>query len=349
MRNLNSILLTNPKVVERDSAVILTRASMARNLADYKFSILNNATDRKNLFNLIKQVTGKIDKLGNFRLYNLSNMPKLKRKLLLEKDIISHQMTREIMGKGILVNNEIDEMLASIMVNEEDHLVIQCSSPGLKIEKVYHEVSKVEKCLEDKLSFAFDRDLGYLTSCPINVGSGFKLSVALHLPAMVVNYKIDDLVDRLNKINCTISGYRTQDSEIIGNLFILSKQSTLEKGDRDTVEEMKAICLNIIDGEKKQIENLKKEKPLTVKDSVYRAYGVLKYARLLSFEEALELLSMVSLGKQLGLFSSLKRFDFYYLINIIGNSYLRSLDGNKNKSIDEIDRKRANIIKEEIF
>ncbi|MGM0365397.1 MAG: hypothetical protein ACQEP5_02545 [Actinomycetota bacterium] len=339
------------KQLSAEGPIIYTRVSISRNIAGYRFEITNSQQNRRKILSLVKEVASGIGELDDFGFYNLGRMGGLKRNLLVEENIISEPMLEKAGSRGVMVKLEKgkNNIITSIMINEEDHLKIQGVTAGLGIREVFGRVSGIEKKLEQKLNFAFDRNLGYLTSSPTLVGSGLEVSVMAHLPALVMSFNINDLIKNLNKLNCTLQGYHIQDSEVLGNMFLVSKESSLERNDIDTVEEMEAICLNIIDQEKQQAAVLKKEKPVSAVDNIGRSYGVVKHARLLSFEEAIELLSMLKLGQEMEILDDLKKFDFYYLINIIGNSYIRSYFTDKDAAVDEVDRIRANILRKEIF
>ncbi len=331
--------------------VIYTRTSISRNISGFKFDISNKVEERRKILSLVRNAAAPLDDLKDFDFYHLGKLGKLKRNLLAEENIISKPMVKKSGGRGVMIKLDQgkNRIITSIMVNEEDHLKIQGVVGGPGIKETFRRVDSIEKILEGNLNFAFDGNLGYLTSSPTLVGSGLEISILTHLPALVMSFHINDLIKKLNKLNCTLQGYHIQDSEILGNMFLVSKESSLERNDADTVEEMEAICLNIIDQEKTQAEDLKREKPINVVDNIFRSYGVVKHARLLSFEEAIELLSMLKLGLEMGLLDDLKAFDFYYLINIIGDSYLKSYITEQDASIDQVDQIRADLLREQIF
>ncbi len=349
MKGLKTYLEQKEDTAGRDP-VICTRTSLSRNISGFRFDIRNRAADRKKILSLVKDAAGTLDELKGYDFYNLQYLEVLKRELLAEENIITEPMVKKAGGRGVMFDLEKSRrLITSVMINEEDHLKIQGVTGGLDIRKTFTRIAGIEKKLEGCLNFAFDKDFGYLTSSPTLLGSGLEVSILAHLPGLVMSLNINDLIKTLNRLNCTVQGYHIHDSEILGNMFLISKESSLERNDSDTVEEMEAICLNIIEQEKKQTEKLKKEKPINVVDNVFRSYGVVKHARLLSFEEGIELLSMLKLGLGMGILDNLRVFDFYRLINIIVTSYLRSYLIDKNATIDEVDQIRADIIRKEIF
>lgn len=342
------------KLKEKDNSniILTTRARLARNLCSYNFGCINDDQKKNDILNLVKDTASKIKGLKDYRFYTIKGLPKIQRKLLIEKHLMSPEMDQRIKGKGILIKFSPNgfKRTVSIMINEEDHLRIQCVASGLDIQGCYNEVIKVEKKLEKKLSFAFDKDLGYLTACPTNLGTGLRISVIAHLPGLVISSKIADFIKNINKIGCSVRGYFGENSEVIGNLFQISNNVTLGKSENEIVEEMQAICLNIIDEEENAKLKLKADHLVSVEDSVYRSYGMLKYAKMLSYEESLELLSMFKLGMDLNIIKNIKSFDFYELINQIGDSHIMlNLNKNGKATQDQLDLERANLIREKIL
>jgi protein arginine kinase len=337
--------------VADNGPILYSRVSVSRNLVGYNFGQTISTQDKKKILSLVKITASNIDEFSHFAFFDLRRLNQLERELLVESNIITRTMVSKVTGKGVFIKlkDNGSNTISSVMVNEDDHFKIQALTPGLGLYEGHKNVIGLEKQLESKLSFCFDRDLGYLTACPTMVGSGFEASVLVHLPSLVMSFKINDLIKRLNQLNCTLQGYHLEGSEVLGNLFLVSKESSLKNNDIDTVEEMVAICLNIIEEENLQTEALIKDTPISVADNIYRSYGVLEYAQLLSFDEAIELLSMVLLGKKLKILYNLKEFDFYQVINIIGNSYIRSYFGNKDDTEDQVDAIRADILRKEIL
>ncbi|MCG9479030.1 MAG: hypothetical protein K9H14_02330 [Actinomycetia bacterium] len=343
--------LKKRKMVAGNGPILYSRVSISRNLVGYKFGLTIKPQEKKKILSLARIAASDIEEFSGFAFFDLRRLNGLERELLIEGNIITRPMSTKVTGRGVFVRltDNGSNMISSVMVNEEDHFKIQALKPGWGIRDIHRRVSGLEKKLEDKLSFCFDPDLGYLTSCPTMVGSGLEVSVLVHLPALVMSFKINDLIKRLNNLDCILQGYHIDGSEVLGNLFLVSKESSLKNNDIDTVEEMEAICLNIIEEENLQTEALSKDTPVSIVDNIYRSFGVLKYARLLSFDEAIELLSMVWLGKKLKILYNLKEFDFYRLINIIGNSYIKNYIGEKKDTEDQVDALRADILREEIL
>ncbi|MCL5069471.1 MAG: hypothetical protein M1308_01015 [Actinobacteria bacterium] len=338
-RDVNQIILT-------------TRARVARNIAGFRFSSINNEAERKEILDLVKNTFFSAGKNKGYSFHTMNKLSRTQRRLLVERHLVSYEMTLKLSGKGFILRGDSSEMgkAISIMINEEDHLRIQSIIPGLNIYRSYNEVMKVEKDLEKKLNFSYDKNFGYLTACPTNLGTSLRVSVIAHLPAIVVSSRIEDFIKKLSKINCTIRGYFGENSEVIGNLFQIANQISLGKYEDEIIDEMDAICLNMIDEEKSAKDFLKQNKHENVEDSIFRSYGMLKYAKMLSFRESLELLSMLQLGLDIDVIKNIKPFDFHNLIGILGDSnILASYGKNIKLKSDDIDKIRASLIRERIL
>jgi protein arginine kinase len=335
-----------------DQTIMTTRARIARNIAGFRFSSINNETERKEILDLVKNTFFSFNRNKGYSFYTMNKLSKTQRKLLVERHLISYEMTLKLSGKGFILRGDSSEMgkAISIMINEEDHLRIQSIIPGLNIYRSYNEISRIEKDLEKKLNFSYDKNFGYLTACPTNLGTSLRVSVIVHLPAIVVSSRVEEFIKKLSKINCTIRGYFGENSEVIGNLFQIANQVSLGKYEDQIIEEMNAICLNIIDEEKNAKDFLRQKKHENVEDSIFRSYGMLKYAKMLSFGESLELLSMLRLGLDIGVIKNIKPFDFHNLIGILGDSnILASYGKNIKLKSEDVDKIRASLIRERIL
>ncbi len=279
-------------------------------------------------------------------------MTKIQRELLFEDYLINPTMGKGLKGKGVLVKTNPAYMgkSVSILINHEDHLRIQCVYPGINIMDAYNEVIFIEKQFENAMSFAFDKEFGYLTTNPADLGTGLKIAITAHLPALSINPGITDFIKNLTRVGCSISGYFGGNIDVIGNLFKIFSIKALGKSEEDIVEEMQAICLNVIDQEKNMRDDLLVNDLLGVEDNVYRSYGLLKYAKILSYEESLELLSILRLGLDLKIISEIKDFDFFELINIASDSHIiLNYEINEDITDDQLDAIRADLLRKRVL
>ncbi|MDD3519734.1 MAG: hypothetical protein PHU65_00670 [Actinomycetota bacterium] len=336
----------------KQDIILNSAAYLYRNVSGYKFNEANDRTERENILFQIQEAKSSIKFLNNFKFYYIRDIPRLNRQLLMDKHLISDSMIQKIAGKGIILKSGFanNKKLTAIIINEDEHLKIQCHMAGIKIKDCYREVIKIEKKLEKKLSFSFSQNLGYLTSNPSVLGTGLKVEILAHLPSLVISTRIIDFIKNLNQIGYGVSSYITDSNEIIGNLFRISNLVTLGKNEESIIEELDAIAHNIIDEENNAKKEISSEINFIIEDSVFRSFGMLKYAKVLSFEEAVELLSIIKFGLDLKIIDEVKNFNFYKLIDLITDSNIE-LNHIKNKkaSIDEIDFVRACIVRDEIL
>lgn len=364
MSDKNLSLLAESEIREkqrnRNNIILTSRARLARNISGLKFNSISGEDEKNYILNLVRNVATQVPGFKGYRFYAIKKLPKVLRDFLVERHVMSPEMGYRMAGKGILVGGNIFngksdtpgnfKKVVSIMINEEDHLRIQCVVPGFDIKKPVKEVMKIERRLEKALNFAFDRHLGYLTSCPTNLGTGLRISVIAHLPGLVISSEMDDFIKTINKLGYGVRGYYGENSEVVGNLFQIFNQVTLGKSEDSMVEEMQAICLNIIDSEERARQELKKNNLISLEDGIYRSYGMLKYARMLSFEEALELLSVIKLGVDLNLVDNVKKFNLYELVSFIGDcNIVVNLKRTDKPTEDEIDLARASLIRKKIL
>ncbi|MBM3705531.1 MAG: hypothetical protein FJW66_03300 [Actinobacteria bacterium] len=335
---------------EKDGIILTTRSRIARNLNGFRFNTANSMPEKKEILESIRNSFFSSEKSKNYIYYNISKLSRLQRRFFVERHILSPEMIFRLYAKGLILklDHRNFNVSVSIMINEEDHLRIQSTMPGLNICRTFKEIAEVEKILEKKLSFSFDRDFGYLNNCPTNLGTALRVSVIAHLPGIVVTGKVEDFVKKLGSIGCSIRGFYGEGSEIVGNIFQISNQVSLGKNEKQITEEMNAICLNIIEEESDVIKSLKDSRPAGVEDGIMRSYGMLKYAKMLSYGEALEILSMIKLGRDTCTLHDIKPFNFYQLISLLGESnIILGKNISADSRIDEVDMMRAGIVRNE--
>lgn len=337
---------------KKGSIILSTRVSISRNLANYKFPSSCSTEEKNRLLGIIRDCVSKIDKLSDLCFLKVSKISDIQRLVMVNDYQIDDDFISKIPGRGILImpRHSIKENAIAIPLCWDDHIRIQISGPGNIIDESYSTAIEIEKLFESRLLFSFDKQWGYLTSNPASLGTALEVSLMVHLPALVISPEISDFIKNLTKIGYAIGGFSGKDSEVIGNLFRISSSKTLGKSEEEIVEEMHAICLNIVDEEESSRRELLKKDPLGAKDNVCRSFGLVKYAKILSFEEALELLSILRLGLDLEIIEKIKDFDFFELINTISDSHIiSSFEMGKKATDDDIDQKRADLIREKIL
>ena len=312
--------------------VISTRVRLARNLADRPFP---HQMDASSLDNLLGEVERAVEHLndqsdwGKFQLYRLDEMHNLDRRVLVEKHLVSLNLIAEPVGRAMILRE--DEM-ASVMVNEEDHLRLQCLFPGLQLEEAWVVASGLDDCLEEQLGYAYSESRGYLTCCPTNTGTGLRASIMLHLPGLIMSQGAGRILSAINKLGLVVRGLYGEGSQAAGNLFQISNQVTLGHSEEEIVRNLLGIAKQVVAQEERARSALMEEASLQLEDRVGRAFGILSNARILPGDEALKLWSDVRLGVDLGLLADLPRASLNELIVSISPCFLQREAGRELSS-----------------
>ncbi len=277
--------------------VLSTRVRLARNLSTYTFGSRNAALERETILKDVEAASRESALIGHAVWYRMDTLDVLDRRLLHERHLVSKELAgldsegRVRPAAALLVQDRI-----GVMLNEEDHLRLQGMSSGFALEATYAQVDKLDSELGQRLPFAFHPEFGYLTSCPTNVGTGLRASVLIHLPGLVLTKEISKVLQGLGQVGLTFRGLYGEGSEVVGNFFQLSNQTTLGKSEQDLLDHLGKIVRQVIEYEEQARQVLLRDAPTIIEDKVWRAYGLLRYARTLSFDEMMNLLSGVRLG-----------------------------------------------------
>lgn len=274
---------------------VSSRVRLARNITGYGFPVRSGA---QNLGELIKPVYNELSKLGNFKQYNMdknstAEIHALKEKHLISDDLISNHYS----GAAIISEDET----ISVMINEEDHIRAQCVFPGFSLGKGFSTLDKIDDILSKKLSFAFDGNLGYLTSCPTNLGTGMRASVMLFLPAITLNESINAIIGALGKMGITVRGVYGEGSKAEGYMYQVSNQVSLGLSEADIIKNVETTVLKLCEAEHSARSNMLSGDPNGVRDRVLRAYGILTHCVKLSSEEFMRLIASIKLGASLNI------------------------------------------------
>jgi len=317
-----------------------SRIRLARNIAKIPFPAVAKDDQLSHVADLVRSLpicNGKadMDYLG------LANMPRLERELLVEKHLISPQQTKDVKNKAVVLRH--DE-LVSIMVNEEDHLRIQSIYPGFQVQSAWEQCDQVDDMIGDKLEYAFSPELGYLTACPTNVGTGLRASVMLHLPALGMTKQMQRLVPAINKVGLAVRGLYGEGTEVVGNIYQISNQLTLGHSEKEIIQHLATVAKQIIDQEREARRQLMQVGKAELEDRTYRALGVLSQARVISTQEAMQLVSEVWLGVDVGLIKELDSSLPKFLVVLIRPAHVQKLIG-RDMDAGERDVFRASLIR----
>jgi len=310
------------------SIVLSTRIRLARNLQGHVFSQRAGDADRTAVLTRVAEAGAASDRLGAAVTFRLDQLERGERQLLHERHLVSKELAgldreaRPRPGAALLVQGAV-----GVMVNEEDHLRLHGMRSGFALEEAYAEVEAIDADLGSLLPFAFHPEFGYLTSCPTNAGTGLRASVLIHLPGLVLTKEIGKVLQGLAQVGLTFRGLYGEGSEVVGNFFQLSNQTTLGKSEDELLDHLGKIVRQVIEYEEQAREILLQKAPTEVADKTWRAYGLLKYARSVSFEEAMNLLSGVRLGVGLNLIPGLSVYTLNKLLIFTQPAHLAALEG----------------------
>jgi len=266
------------------------------------------------------------------------------RQFLIERHLISRDHAVDTESKTVFIG---DREIASIMVNEEDHLRMQVIQSGLVLEDAWSIMESLEKDLEKRLAFCFSKEWGYLTACPTNTGTGLRASVMMHLPAIVLTRQVDKLTDAVSKLGLTVRGFFGEGTETIGNFFQISNQVTLGHTEIEIIDNLKRVIIQIVAQERSSREFLKAKKKDLVEDRVSRAYSTLAGAHIITSKETLNLLSLVRLGVDLKIIKKLDTHGLNELLLLIQPAHLQRLQ-EKVLSPSDRDIKRSELIQKKL-
>lgn len=283
--------------------VISSRIRLARNLAQFPFIRRCNERDRAQIGQILREKLGHIKHLKNLMYLDVEGLAALDRQFLVERQLISRELAESDGARSVAIDTREQY---SLMVNEEDHLRIQLMKSGLDLAGAWEQINEIDDRIEAHVSYAFHDRLGYLTACPTNIGTGMRVSVMLHLPALVITRQIDKVFRSLQKISLAVRGLYGEGSQAMGDFYQISNQITLGRTEKELIEQVGDVVPVLIDYERRAREYLVVETQNELQDRVSRAYGILCNAQAISSEETMHLLSSVRMGINLGLIDNVE-------------------------------------------
>jgi len=323
--------------------ILSSRIRLARNLKGFNFLRKTDEASRREILNLIHGVIDKVSSLSGAVVVELEGLPDLDRLFLMERHLISRELSPDYQGSVIIGHQEI----ISLMINEEDHLRIQIIRSGMSLSRCWDEIQKVDAELEKFLEYEYSPVYGYLTACPSNVGTGMRASVMIHLPALVLHKQIDKIVQTVGKLGLAVRGINGEGSQATGNMFQISNQSTLGKSEEDILGDLEKIISKIIVHERNGRRVLLERQLLRIEDQIYRALGILNNARLITSEETIDLLSALRMGVDLKVLETITRGTVNQLFLYTQPAHLQKLAGSALDATKR-DALRAKLIRDKI-
>jgi protein arginine kinase len=288
-----------------DVIVLSSRVRLARNLRTVPFPSHSKKADRMKAFEALMPVVRSLPLMGPDAFSeSMDKLPALEKQILVERHLISREHAAKNAGSGLVFNREES---VCVMVNEEDHLRMQALRPGLQLRQAWMTIDSVDSALQERVEFAFAERYGFLTACPTNLGTGIRVSAMLHLPGLVLAEQINQIIQAVNKLGLAVRGLYGEGTEALGNIFQVSNQMTLGESENDIVERINKVLLQIIEHEQNARHAQLEKKPAVLLNHIGRAYGILGNAWSISSKEAMNLLSFMRLGVDLGLFRDMPK------------------------------------------
>jgi protein arginine kinase len=324
--------------------VLSSRIRLARNISNSPFPSKADTDNREKVLSFVKSAIDKSPILSHGTFIKCSQLDDLDRNFLLERHLISLEF-RQCRDSSALFIGEGEQV--SIMINEEDHLRIQALQSGLDIRGAYQIAAKIDEELAKSLEFAFDPDFGYLTSCPTNVGTGMRASILVHLPGLALTKEIENVLSEIHRLRLAVRGFYGEGSDVLGGLFQVSNQTTLGLSEDDIMESLEGVTQRIIEREENARNRLFQEAKDQIEDKIWRAYGILKFARTLTSEEVLNLLSAIRLGTGKG---TIRKVTLSQINEILAFSQPSHLQKYFNRRMEpgERDRVRADLVRSKL-
>lgn len=316
--------------------VISSRVRLARNVKGYPLLTTADRAQRRELEARVRETILDAELAPQTLYVDLEQASDVDRELLVERHLISKHHAAAEGARGVAIGQ--DENL-SIMVNEEDHLRLQVLRSGLQLDEAWEQINHVDDVLEEELEFSYHNRFGYLTACPTNIGTGIRVSVMLHLPALKLTSEIEKVFRAARDMKLAVRGLYGEGTEATGDFYQISNQTTLGKDEAEVLDDFKHhVIPKIIDFEHHARRTLRSERAIALDDKVFRAFGVLKSARLLSSEETLFLLSHLRMGVHLGRVKDVEIKTLNELVLMTQPAHLQKL---MSKKLDGDERKAA--------
>jgi protein arginine kinase len=328
-----------------DSSVVLSsRIRLARNVSEFPFPPAASSDIREKIIDLMQSALGRIPDLKKGTFFRSGDIDSLHQTFLAERHLISPQFMQDGIGRGLFID---ERERVSIMLNEEDHIRLQVLSSGLSLEECWELAAKIDDEIGKVLQYDFDQEFGFLTACPTNVGTGLRASMLIHLPGLVLTREIDNVINRISKVGLMVRGFYGEGTDVLGNLFQVANQTTLGRTEEEVIDSLTKISSQIIEYERGAQDTLMKDAPEQIEDKVWRSYGILMHARVLTSNEVMNLLSALRLGLSLGLIDKFDYRSINELLIITQPAHLQKYVG-REMDTTERDMVRADLIRQRL-
>jgi len=308
--------------------VLSTRIRLARNVEGYAFTGRARDGERLRVLSQVREAVTSIPAMADSVMYRLDELGSTARSLLHERHLVSKELAGLEPPHPLRTGAAV--FLADglgVMVNEEDHLRLQALRSGFALQEAYASIDKLDRELGSRVPYSYHGEFGFLTACPTNVGTGLRGSVLIHLPGLVLTKEIAKVLNSLQQMGLTYRGLYGEGSEVVGNFFQISNQTTLGRSEEELLDQLLRVVGHVVEREAEARRVLLRDAGYIIEDKLWRAYGTLRYARSLTFDEAMNYLSGVRLAVGLKLISSLSVYTLNKLLIFSQAAHLAYADG----------------------
>lgn len=323
---------------------ISTRIRVARNVKGHLFFNRADEKQRQKTHNAVVSAIKQSEYLKNAMFLKIKDTSALEKQFLVERHLMSKEHMKDVQHKGLVVE---EKEIVSVMINEEDHLRLQVMHSGFDIMDTWRTLDAIDTELEKLLAFDYSDRYGYLTSCPTNTGTGLRASVMLHLSALTMTGQIENVSEAISKLGLTIRGFYGEGTEALGDFFQISNQVSLGHSELDITDNLERIIKKIIAREVSTREEILDKRKEEASDAIFRSYGTLKSARIITSNESIKLLSAVRLGVALGLIDHLDMIKVNEVLLLTQPAHLQKIYG-EDLGPYERDIKRAELLREKL-
>ena len=327
------------------SQILSSRVRLARNIKKYPFQKKLCAKDAAAMVLEAKLAVSRMGTSMMFHQLDIQGLSETEQKVFLEKHLVSPEFLRGDLPKGLLVS---DDQNISVMLNEEDHVRIQSVMPGDGLTAAFETANQIDDLIEETVEFAFNSEYGYLTACPSNIGTGLRASYMIHLPCLDISGQLKNILPHMTKFGIVLRGIYGEGTAPMGSIYQISNQRTLGKSEKDIIEDLQKVTQHVINHENQARDKLLQTGKDYIHDKIYRAYGILKYARKITSQEAMDLLSDIRLGFLTGILEeSLPDKQIYQIMMEVQAGHLERVAGTE-LSDQEKDAARADYLRRNI-
>lgn len=331
---------------EHADVVLSTRVRLARNVEGYAFTPRARDGERLRVLAQVREAAERLPGMRGAAWLRLDELATNDRRLLHERHLVSRELAGLETTHGVRTGAALGVgERAGVMVNEEDHLRLQALRSGFELQAAFESAMALDEALGARVPYAYHREFGFLTACPTNTGTGMRASVLIHLPGLVLTKEIQKVLGGLQQMGLTYRGLYGEGSEVVGNFFQISNQTTLGKTEEELLDHLGRMVRRVIDREEEARRVLLRDAGMVLEDKLWRAYGTLRYARSLSFDEAMNYLSGVRLAVGLKLIRDLSVYTLNKLLIFCQPAHLAHAEGARSLTESEANIARARYVR----